>query len=189
MDSEDFYSTLNFYNKGVTIILSDFEEYNTYTCEELCKYFASVWRLKDFTITINELAKSVTFDFDLTTSSSSDPIDRDFILNRDTDQQRRSLIDLLENGVYTSSSTINEIEGKYEIRPNMDHEYPKCKFCDSEYLLTFGGKVSDQFYYDLPSKSTVYSGYVPEEVGLGGGDYLELTVCLNCNKLQTEITL
>lgn len=35
----------------------------------------------------------------------------------------------------------------------------------------------------------VYDGYVPDGLNVGGGDYLEFNMCLNCGKVQGEFPL
>ena len=57
-----------------------------------------------------------------------------------------------------------------------------CDSCHGDRLLTFGGKVSDMFNADF--KNASYEGYVPEDLGIGGGDYIEMTICLDCGKAQ-----
>ena len=57
-----------------------------------------------------------------------------------------------------------------------------CEGCHSDRLLTVNGKVSDMFSSSF--KNADYDGYVPQDLGIGGGDYIEFEVCLDCGKLQ-----
>jgi hypothetical protein len=58
----------------------------------------------------------------------------------------------------------------------------KCKKCNSERILQAGGKCSDMFSAVIGNNE--YSGYVPSDLGIGGGDYVEINVCLDCGQLQ-----
>jgi hypothetical protein len=60
----------------------------------------------------------------------------------------------------------------------------ECQKCGSERLLSVDAKCSDACY-------TTYGdiekdGYVPSDIGIGGGDYVEITVCMRCGQLQGE---
>jgi hypothetical protein len=57
-----------------------------------------------------------------------------------------------------------------------------CDSCSSNRLLSINGKVSDMFSADF--KNVDYQGYVPHDLGIGGGDYIELEICLDCGKVQ-----
>ena len=41
-------------------------------------------------------------------------------------------------------------------------------------IIRFGGKVSDMFW--LRAGDIEYEGYVPSDIGIGGGDYIEISV-------------
>ena len=58
----------------------------------------------------------------------------------------------------------------------------QCDKCSSDRLLTIGGKVSDMF--NASFKTADYEGYVPHDLGVGGGDYIEVEICLDCGKVQ-----
>jgi len=58
----------------------------------------------------------------------------------------------------------------------------QCDGCSSDRLLSVNGKVSDMFSADF--KNADYQGYVPRDLGVGGGDYIELEICLDCGKVQ-----
>ena len=58
----------------------------------------------------------------------------------------------------------------------------ECMTCESDRLLIVSGKVSDRCYLEM--KNDGMSGYVPDDMGIGGGDYLEFTFCLECGQIQ-----
>lgn len=59
-----------------------------------------------------------------------------------------------------------------------------CKKCESPRVLSASGKCSDRFGCDLGNVS--HDGYVPEDMGIGGGDYLAIDFCLNCGQVQGD---
>jgi len=56
-----------------------------------------------------------------------------------------------------------------------------CK-CGSDRILSVNGKVSDMC--DVQFQGDSRDGYVPRGLNIGGGDYLEFDVCLNCGMNQ-----
>lgn len=63
-----------------------------------------------------------------------------------------------------------------------------CSKCSSERVLSVSAKTSDRFSCNLGTDDEDYDylGYVPEDLNLGGGDYLSLDVCLDCGQLQGD---
>jgi len=59
-----------------------------------------------------------------------------------------------------------------------------CKCGNYTRFLSLGGKCSDMCYTRVPHLKYENDGYAPPIPGLGGGDYIELKVCLNCGLLQ-----
>lgn len=57
-----------------------------------------------------------------------------------------------------------------------------CQRCQSERVADMGGKVSDMCFYSVGSNER--NGYVPDDMGIGGGDYLRFKYCLDCGQLQ-----
>jgi hypothetical protein len=57
----------------------------------------------------------------------------------------------------------------------------KCK-CKSERILSVSGKCSDIGSVSIGSQKK--EGYVPYDMGIGGGDYIEFNVCLDCGQMQ-----
>ncbi len=58
----------------------------------------------------------------------------------------------------------------------------KCQRCDSKRILQASAKCSDCFGAIL--NGVDHDGYVPDDLGIGGGDYMEVNVCLDCGQLQ-----
>lgn len=59
-----------------------------------------------------------------------------------------------------------------------------CQKCGSKRILSFYGKCSDLFNGEIGDKS--YDGYVPDDLGIGGGDVVQGNVCLDCGQLQGQ---
>ena len=50
--------------------------------------------------------------------------------------------------------------------------------------MQVGGKVSDRCYIQVDHVDLALEGYVPGDLGIGRGDYLDLTICLDCGRVQ-----
>ena len=61
-----------------------------------------------------------------------------------------------------------------------------CQKCGSERIAGVSGKTSDRCDFSIDSKDIHHDGYVPHDVGLGGGDYIEFDYCLDCGQMQGE---
>jgi len=59
-----------------------------------------------------------------------------------------------------------------------------CSNCKSGRLILICGKTSDLF--SMRYKDKVYDGYVPSDLNIGSGDYIEFSYCLNCGKIQDD---
>lgn len=59
-----------------------------------------------------------------------------------------------------------------------------CQNCKNDRIMSINGKTSDLFsaYYKGHEKD----GYVPHDMGIGGGDYIEIDYCLECGQIQGE---
>lgn len=57
-----------------------------------------------------------------------------------------------------------------------------CQRCGSKRVLHVSGHASDLFSYSISEKEG--SGYLPHDFGLGGGDDIELDMCLQCGQVQ-----
>lgn len=62
-----------------------------------------------------------------------------------------------------------------------------CQRCGSHRVADAGGKCSDMSNFSMGNID--HDGYVPDGVGIGGGDYLEITYCLDCGQLQGRYPL
>ena len=62
-----------------------------------------------------------------------------------------------------------------------------CQKCNSERIIEVGGKCSDRFHAYIGDKET--SGYVDSDLGIGGGDYIEIRYCMDCGQIQGEFPL
>lgn len=54
--------------------------------------------------------------------------------------------------------------------------------CKSDRLLSVSGKVSDMGFFSVGERE--HDGYVPRDLGVGGGDYIEFTFCLECGQMR-----
>jgi hypothetical protein len=54
-------------------------------------------------------------------------------------------------------------------------------------VLDASGKCSDCFGCSIGDSE--HDGYVPEDIGLGGGDYIDIKICLNCGQVQGKFPL
>jgi hypothetical protein len=62
-----------------------------------------------------------------------------------------------------------------------------CMRCQSERVADAGGKCSDMSHFSVGEID--YNGYVPYDVGIGGGDYIEIRYCLDCGQMQGNFPL
>jgi len=58
----------------------------------------------------------------------------------------------------------------------------KCDKCESERIMEFMGKTSDLCHAEI--QGTEYDGECPKDLGIGSGDYIRLSYCLDCGKIQ-----
>ena len=56
--------------------------------------------------------------------------------------------------------------------------------CGSERLMTVSAKCSDLCHISLPEGEI--EGYVPDDLNIGGGDYVRIEVCMDCGRVQGE---
>ena len=59
-----------------------------------------------------------------------------------------------------------------------------CKTCGSERVVSVSGKCSDMF--GLAGDGVDMDGYVPDGIGIGGGDYMSFCYCLECGQIQDD---
>lgn len=56
-----------------------------------------------------------------------------------------------------------------------------CKKCESDRIVKVSAKCSDLFFAKI--RKHEHNGYVPDDMGIGGGDYVEFDYCLNCGQI------
>ena len=59
-----------------------------------------------------------------------------------------------------------------------------CKKCKSSNMVSVSGKTSDLCHVYYHDKDEESNGYVPDNIGIGGGDYIEFVYCLNCGTIS-----
>ena len=65
----------------------------------------------------------------------------------------------------------------------------QCQSCRSFHLARVSGKTSDMFNFSLTRTGQEYHGEPFKESGIGSGDYIEFTYCLNCGQIQGSFPL
>lgn len=63
----------------------------------------------------------------------------------------------------------------------------KCQRCSSERIVKISGKTSDMCSAQIGKAE--HDGYVPRDIGIGGGDYLGFKYCLDCGQMQGTFPL
>jgi hypothetical protein len=64
---------------------------------------------------------------------------------------------------------------------------PSCQGCNSSRILRVCAKCSD--LCDISIKNIPSCGYVPEDMGIGGGDSVDFDLCLDCGQLQGKFPI
>lgn len=62
-----------------------------------------------------------------------------------------------------------------------------CQKCNSDRICTINAKSSDLNNGTILDKD--FEGYVPDGVGIGGGDYIHFSWCLECGQIQGSFPL
>jgi hypothetical protein len=57
-----------------------------------------------------------------------------------------------------------------------------CK-CGSIRMIKINAKCNDLAFIEIPHLKADHDGYIPY-LGIIGGDYLDLTICLDCGQIQ-----
>lgn len=63
----------------------------------------------------------------------------------------------------------------------------RCQKCKSDRVISMYGKVSDMCHASIGDME--HEGYVPSDLGVGGGDDLDFELCLDCGQIQGEFPL
>lgn len=59
--------------------------------------------------------------------------------------------------------------------------------CGSTRIARAVGKTNDMFFIEYNAKT--YEGYVPDGIGIGGGDYIRFEYCLDCGRIQSQFPI
>lgn len=62
-----------------------------------------------------------------------------------------------------------------------------CRVCESPRIVAVNAKCSDMCFVNIADKE--HDGYVPTDMGIGGRDYIDMRVCLNCGAVQGTFPL
>ena len=58
-----------------------------------------------------------------------------------------------------------------------------CIRCNlDDYIANVSAKCSDMCYFGFKNHEQV--GYVPDDIGIGSGDYISFSYCLHCGQIQ-----
>ena len=58
--------------------------------------------------------------------------------------------------------------------------------CKEPRILSVSAKCNDMFTATDFSDKSDYDGYVPRNIGIGGGDYISFRYCLSCGTIQSN---
>lgn len=61
-----------------------------------------------------------------------------------------------------------------------------CSKCSSDRIAKVSAKCSDCCCVKFPDDEDYRDGYVPYNVGIGGGDYIEIDWCMDCGQIQGD---
>jgi len=62
-----------------------------------------------------------------------------------------------------------------------------CQKCKSKRVASVNAKCSDLCFVAIGKQER--DGYVPKDMGVGGGDYVEFDFCLDCGMVQGKFPL
>jgi hypothetical protein len=89
--------------------------------------------------------------------------------------------DRFEAPEYLKKKKIEEKELKKMFIPDVTKS---CAKCESHRVASVSGKTSDLNFVSLGNQER--DGYLPDDMGIGGGDYIEFDYCLDCGFLDGE---
>ena len=62
-----------------------------------------------------------------------------------------------------------------------------CQICKSQRIASVCGKTSDLCHISVNGLEKHPNGYyVPDDMNIGGGDYIEFKYCLDCGQMQDQ---
>ena len=59
--------------------------------------------------------------------------------------------------------------------------------CKSDRIISINAKCDDRFCASIDDAEN--NGYVPYDMNIGGGDYVEFDFCANCGQIQAEFPM
>lgn len=59
-----------------------------------------------------------------------------------------------------------------------------CQNCSGERLMSVHGKCSSMSFVEVKHLGLEHDGYVPSNLNIGSGKYIEFEVCLDCGHIQ-----
>jgi hypothetical protein len=65
----------------------------------------------------------------------------------------------------------------------------KCQNCQSERIIGVGAKCSDLFQAIDRRTGREKLGYVPKNLEIGGGDYIDFEYCMDCGRIQGQFPI
>lgn len=63
-----------------------------------------------------------------------------------------------------------------------------CQKCSSIRIFSINAKCSDLCNV-VSNTGLEHDGYVPENIGIGGGDYVEFDYCIDCGQIQGQFPI
>ena len=63
-----------------------------------------------------------------------------------------------------------------------------CK-CGGQRIANISAKSNDMNFININTCDGDYDGYVPRDMGIGGGDYVRFSWCLDCGRIQGDFPL
>lgn len=58
-----------------------------------------------------------------------------------------------------------------------------CQKCSSDKIFSVTAKCTDLCFV-VSDTGKEHDGYVPENIGIGGGDYVRIKYCIDCGQIQ-----
>lgn len=65
----------------------------------------------------------------------------------------------------------------------------QCESCKSNRMISILAKCDDRFIMSYKGIEIIKNDYVPHNIGIGGGDYLNITFCLDCGKIRGDFPI
>ena len=62
-----------------------------------------------------------------------------------------------------------------------------CQECESDRIADVNARCNDMFFAEVNGNE--HEGYVPTDLGIGSGDYVRFSFCLECGQIQGDFPL